>query len=90
MSYLTQSLLASDKDIYSRVTACAATQGIESPEAWANQRRWELSAEPGWDPAYASAIAAGVTDPGAAESVITDQMILAAVQLRLPPTPSPA
>lgn len=80
MSYLTQADLADDGLLRRRVTACAAAERIAEPESFAYMHRWELSAEPGWDDAYAYAVGQGVEHPGAAESVISDAMILAAVQ----------
>lgn len=86
MSYLTQSILAEDEHLMRRVTACAAMEGIPSPDGWAYQHRWELSAQPGWVAAYASARVAHDADPGKAplpganEAAITDGQILAAVQ----------
>lgn len=80
MSYLTQADLADDGDLRRRVTACAALEGIPNPEGWAYERRWELSAQPGWDAAYAYAVGQGVERPGSDAAVISDQMILAAVQ----------
>lgn len=66
-----------------RVTACAATQDITDPASWAWTHQWKLSAEPGWDAAYAYAIDTGVVEPGNSEVVINDQMILSAVQAML-------
>ncbi len=80
MSYLTQSILAEDEHLMRRVTACAAMEGIHSPDGWAYAHRWELSAQPGWDAAYASAIAGGIEHPGRDEGVIPDAWILTAVQ----------
>lgn len=57
MSYRTQAQLAKDFDILERVTACAATQLVADPATWASSHQWHLSAEPGWDAAYAYAIA---------------------------------
>lgn len=79
MSYLTQARLAADGDILARATDCAATEGITDPAAWAYEHRWELSAQPSWVAAYASA-AVDSDRPGAVEAAITDQMILSAVQ----------
>ena len=80
MSYRTQALLANDTHVIDRVTACAATQGIDSPQRWAWDHAWALSSEPGWDAAYAYGINAGKPAPGNDEGVITDGMILASVQ----------
>lgn len=87
MSYLIQSKLVADASIKDRVIACAAVEGVVNPEAWAHEQRWSLSAQPGWVAAYASAIAGGDTEPGANEGVITDGMILSAVQALSLPDP---
>lgn len=80
MSYWTQAVIAADQDLLLRATACTAREGIANPQGWAYAFAWELSAQPGWVEAYASAIAGSVEMPGRDESVITDGMILAAVQ----------
>lgn len=80
ISYATQAKLARDQALLDRVTACAATQNIHEPTNWAYDHQWCLSAEPGWDDAYAYALRSENEDPGADESVITDGMILSAVQ----------
>lgn len=80
MSYNTQAALAVDPDIRNRVAACAATQGMPSPVQWADTYLWRLSGSPGWDDAYAYAVASDNARPGYDEAVITDGMILAAVQ----------
>lgn len=80
MSYLTQAALADDEWLLRRVTACAALEGIPSPDGWAYQHRWELSAQPGWDAAYEYAVNSKVERPGADGGVIQDAQILAAVQ----------
>lgn len=72
--------MAQDYDLQRRITACAAVEGKNDPLSWAPSRMWSLSATPGWDEAYASAIAGGISAPGKSETVITDAMILAAVQ----------
>jgi hypothetical protein len=65
----------------SRISACASTQSVSDPENWAIKYRWELSAQPGWDAAYAAAIENNLPDPGSRSDVITDGMILSAVQV---------
>ena len=83
MSYNTVSELAYDPSIQRRVAACAALQGLPNPVKWASDRAWQLAAQSGWSEAYASARDANTQanyQPGADESVITDEMILAAVQ----------
>lgn len=80
MSYLTQARLMSDTYIRDRVAACAALEGETDPYGWAAAHAWEMSAQPNWDAAYASAIANENPAPGADESVIPDAWILSAVQ----------
>jgi hypothetical protein len=80
MSYNTQAAMALDADLRLRIAACAATQGVRNPQEWASRNQWSLSASPGWDNAYAYAIAAGKPRPGYEEGAVTDAMILAAVQ----------
>lgn len=87
MSYLTQSEIAANPAMLARVAQCAAQQGEENPDGWANTNRREWAAAPGWDAAWESA---GVShppvegeppyDPGVDEGVITDGMILSQVQ----------
>lgn len=66
-----------------RVTACVAQEGQADPDIWAYDNRWGYAAAPGWGAAFASAEAGGNPDPGAAEDVITDGMILTQVQAML-------
>ena len=82
MSYSTQASMSQDPDLHARLAACAAAEGMTDPHplAWASNHQWQLAASPGWDAAYAHALTTGVQNPGASESVITDGMILAAVQ----------
>lgn len=80
MSYSIQADLADDGFLRRRVTACAASEGETAPEEWAMQHRWALSASPGWASAYESAIANEIEKPGDSPAVISDGMILAAVQ----------
>lgn len=72
--------MARDNALLLRVTACAADENIDNPETWAWSRQWQLSATPGWDGAYAYAIAANIPNPGDDGGVITDGMILSGVQ----------
>lgn len=83
MSYSTLSQLANDADFLDRVTACAATQGIRQADKWAEDSRWAMAAQPGFDESYAYAVAFENPSPGMDLSVITDEQILAAVQALL-------
>jgi hypothetical protein len=80
MSYTTLAHLAKDADFIERVTACAATQGITQADRWADDNKWAMAAQPGFDAAYEYAVNTGVTDPGENLGVIDDGMILSAVQ----------
>ena len=80
MSFRTQATLADDYFLQRRIAACAALEGIPHPMEWTQERAWTLSAQPGWDAAYETAVQVGNTAPGSMETVITDGMILAAVQ----------
>lgn len=79
MSYRTQALMADDYDIHRRAAACAAAVGIKDPFNWALKNAWALSALPGWDAAYESAILVGNNSPGNTTNVVTDAMILSGV-----------
>lgn len=80
MSFRTQATLADDYQLHRRVAACAAKEGIPDPLDWTHARAWTFSAQPGWDAAYESATLVGNIAPGSTDSVITDGMILSAVQ----------
>lgn len=94
MSYLNQAEIASNFAMTNRVAQCATQEGIPDADSWTNGHRREWAAAPGWDAAWASALAshppeppdpenptvAPAYDPGADEAVITDQMILSQVQ----------
>jgi hypothetical protein len=80
VSYLTISILAADPSIRLRCSACAAVEGVPDPENWAFRNSLLLAAQPGWSQAWESAVAAGNPAPGGVAAVITDGMILSAVQ----------
>jgi hypothetical protein len=80
MTYAQIVAAARSVSLMDRITACAAQQNINNPVTWTRDNTWRLAAQPGWDAAWASAVAGGIEDPGANEGVITDGMILSAVQ----------
>ena len=88
MSYNDVADVAEDGGLFRRVSAAAAKEGEEQPQWWAQQNAWHLAASPGWGEAYASARANNVPNPGTNEGVITDGMILSAVQARRALIPS--
>lgn len=83
MSYLDIWNIAQDPYLRSRITACAAQEGVVTPDAWAYSNSLQIAASPGWSEAWASALAAEHPNPGIDGAVISDGMILAAVQGRL-------
>lgn len=81
MTYSDIATITESPSLRRRLTAAAAQEHKTPPyESWVAQNIWAIAASPGWADAWASAVAGGVTDPGANESVITDGMILAVVQ----------
>jgi hypothetical protein len=84
MSYATINACANDDAFRGRVTACAAQEGATDPDAAWYQVRWPVSSAGDIEAAYASAVAGQNPDPGGDEAVITDQMILSAVQAQAP------
>jgi hypothetical protein len=81
MSYSTIAEIAYDSALFNRCVAAAAEETKTKPyESWVSDHRWDLASSPGWAPAWESAVAAGNPSPGNDPSVITDEMILAAVQ----------
>lgn len=89
MSYATINQCANDPEFMARVTACCAKEGSTQPQGTAYQIIWAISAMSDIEAAYASALAGDNEHPGGDESVITDQMILSAVQANWPPDPVP-
>ena len=81
MTYATIAQMAGDNDLLQRAAACAAREGIADPWGWAARHARQLAASPGWEDAYASALAAKTDRPGWSDAVVTDQVILTAVQL---------
>ena len=92
MSYLTQSAISGSYGMIQRVAQCAAAEADNAefdgdPDVWTYENRRTWAAAPGWDAAWESAMVGHpdpAYDPGMDEAVITDGMILAAVQSLLP------
>lgn len=87
MSYSTIYQNATDQEFVSRLTAAAAQEGAYDARVVADVLRWTLAAASDIEAAYASALAAGNSNPGGDEAVITDGMILAGVQANWDGTP---
>jgi hypothetical protein len=80
MAYYDAAALADDQDFMRRCGMCAETEGIPDGWEWGIANRYSLAAAPGFGDAYASALAAGVPNPGRDQSVVSDAQILSAVQ----------
>lgn len=84
MTYQSIVEMASNQSLLARIVAAAAEEGQENPLGWGQANIWKLAASPGWDDAwdYAKATATDDHNPdtGLRPGVISDQMILSAVQ----------
>jgi len=91
MTYKTVSIIQKDPNIRDRVSACIAIEDVALyPEQWGADHAWDLAAQPGWASAWESSLAAHPEEdyePGNDEAVITDGMILSAVQAITSPNP---
>lgn len=99
MSYSTVATCTKDQAFLDRVTACIAQEqdargevSPTSPPNWVAQTLvWPVAGASDIEAAYASALAANNPNPGGDDAVITDQMILSAVQANWPqPAGAPA
>lgn len=80
MAFSDIALLSGDGDFINRTRACVTTEGESDPVGWSMANQWQMAAAPGFGDAYASAIVNGINRPGNDPSVISDAMILSAVQ----------
>jgi hypothetical protein len=84
MTYKAVADIVESPSLLRREHAALAKEGIDPPEQWQYVHRWELASSPGWDAAWDSALAAHPDDPdydpGDDPGVITDGMILSAIQ----------
>jgi hypothetical protein len=92
MSYTSIAQAAQSQELRARVAACVAQEAGEGlPYQTVDLIQWKCAAEPGWGEAWESALAArDITDPtpvGNDPAVITDAMILSAVQKHLAEPP---
>lgn len=87
MAYSDVNAMTRSESLRGRTAAAAAVEAnggavLDEQDAdnWAYKHRYEVCSAPGWDAAWASAIAGGKEDPGSDPAVITDGMILSQVQ----------
>lgn len=88
MSYLTIAQCVADAAINDRVNACVAQEGGDL-NAKPAMLVWEVASKSDIETAYAYALSVDNPAPGSDETVITDQMILSAVQSIMAPEPEP-
>jgi hypothetical protein len=82
VSYATHAAIAYSPAIRGRVTACAAQEGADDPPRWAAAVIWKLIGSDwlaAWE-SYEAAHPQAGDDVGEHPDVITDQIILSAVQ----------
>ena len=91
MAYIDVADMAANGHLRERIAACAVTEGVKDqhPRAWADAHQWYLAASPGWSAAWEYARASNNPNPGRDEAVISDGMILSAVQARIAETAAP-
>ena len=100
MSYNTLAQQAADAALAARVQAATVKEAVNNPELADSAFGREVILTPSrstvlmypvsvaTEAEYASALAAGNPNPGGDEAVITDAMILSAVQAHWPPDPA--
>ena len=84
MSYASINRCANDASFLGRITACIADEGNSSPYEDTERLRWVVAAADDIEAAYESALTGDNPDPGGDPAVITDAMILSAVQAHPP------
>ena len=91
MTYNSIGKLASSAGLNRRINACAAQEGAENSQMWVMNNLYKLCSAPGWAAAWESAEASATDnenpDIGMRDDVITDEMILSAVQPLVNPPP---
>ncbi len=88
MSYNSIAASRGDIALQNRVTAAVAQEGHPDSSAAGYALMWPVVTRSDIEAAYSSALAASNPNPGGDEAVITDGMILSAVQAELPNLPT--
>lgn len=88
MSYLSIAACVVDAAFNDRVRACVGQEGF-NPYNMPPEFMWTISGKQDIEAAYKFALDSGNPEPGGDEAVITDAMILSAVQSVLLPPPPP-
>lgn len=86
MAYQSMVEMAASQSLLSRIVAAAADEGIPDPLQWSNANVWALVSNSDWAASWDYARSTDTDDQnpdtGKRPGVITDQMILSAVQAR--------
>lgn len=84
MTYTAIADIVESASLRRRIIAAVAAEQIPGPDVWVAQRIWSFAAQPGWSEAWTYAVENWGPDynpdTGARPGVISDTMILAAVQ----------
>ena len=84
MTYASIANIVDSASLRRRILACAADEGVPTPDLWVTQNIWTIASQPGWADAWDYAVDNWTPDDnpdtGARPGVISDAMILAAVQ----------
>lgn len=84
MSYATLGKMRNSQGLRERLTAAAAKEAIDTPDAWVGENLWKLIVQPGWEDDWQYARDTMTVnhnpDIGARDDVISDTKILGAVQ----------
>ena len=83
-NYSAVAAMAGSLSLRDRVAACAAQEGKSNPVIWAQEHMWAIAASPSWDETWQYAVDTYNVnqnpDTGSRTDVISDAMILTAVQ----------
>lgn len=85
MAYADIADMTDDFELFRRLTACAVGEG--KTQTWVYESKYLICTSPGWDSAYAYARDTGNPNPGRDGAVITDAMILSAIQAIIAKSP---
>lgn len=89
MSYSALHRMRQSNGLRERLTAAAAQEGSADPDLWVHSNTWAIVSDPEWVSAWTYAEGTATVnhnpDIGAREDVITDGMILSAIQARTAP-----
>lgn len=99
MTLIIQSRMTGDHYLVDRAAASAAALGIVDARTWAARHIWAIVASDGWAEAYGAALTAEEREPadpaawaprvGARSDVITDAMVVEAVERVFTQNPAP-